>query len=518
MSEENELEFDSKETSTTQKKKDFSHPEQPGEEEIDEIIQKNKHRTAEALAQKILGYGEDLYKYEEEKEDLLNISEVKREQLIYSRDKARRDLIETLNNKLGDQAEGGDPDYLANSESDQEKKKRKRGYSNSSSSDSEIFRGKEYDSEDLDKSDKPIEFGDVKKFGLQVSREMFVQYLDEPFIKKLKGGLVKIMEFNEYKIRLIKEVVQAKKGEEYKVDDIKKFDYRLRLKPDQRKELMKNNIQFVSNQIISEEEFKEYKEEVISLGMELPTVEEAEFFAKKYKEEIIGYKKTDEDVKRMVQRKKSRRKNKYKVANYTRAREDLKRKIEYMSGLSVEKQGEKHDEELFELKSDLEKLEASYKDSIKKRFENSESSKMLEKINDRNLKENMNKEAMLKEKEEDGDNPYARQSCRPKTLWSTRRVDEEQVKVENTPKSGKKEDIFSTREKAEKERMERLKLSVQARKKMKSQSANVDFSFKEKEEANEEKMTLLLPQVFKVKPTKFMTLEEYYKRQAEKAK
>ena len=540
----------------------------------------------EELATRKLGYGRDFFKDQAEKDKMEQMPEIERENLLYNRGEERRELLETLRLKheqkqekrakenpakspektisrqrsssISSLSDGYDNESYTDRRSrsrnniQKPKKRKRRRYSDDSfiddNSDSEFanFSAKHrYGStrsdhghgDEDDSYEKLITIDDARR--MQVTRNMIVKYVEEPFLRELVRGFVRVSTGDDsiYRLCEIVDIIETRK--EYRVDDMKLVDRLLLLKYGKTEQEYK--ISVVSNQLVTNLEYNAWKTKMQEDNQEIQTQRDAEFFQKRIHDNVFNHVYTDEEVRQKVARKKARRKRRMKL-NYTIEKAELERRIKYYENDPVDGDVEQNRQKVLELKQELEELIRDHDLLVRNRRRNLISPG---KVNERNRLQNIReKEKISQERntsdktEEHVENPYARQPCRPKTLWSTASPtnkalnssegnQESSKNDSSTPSSSHNQnDSRSKKSDGSEVITERLARAAELNKRRelnKSTSVHNEVKLKidlkdknassSRTVSSPQKRKLLVPQKLKVQPKKFMSLAEYIRQQ-----
>jgi len=412
----------------------------------------------EAWCRKQLGYGADLYKDNKDRDKIERMSEMEREMKLYERSEKRRKLLDTFRLRQtkkrqakaqktvkGKRIGKGRKGKLSNQKVESRKKKPRYDDSEddisiSSMSDSDeesdefveeenrsekktgSKRGSKKASEDLQ-----IQFEDVKK--MQITRDMLVNWVDEPFFEQVIGGFVRLgigadpQTPDRIVYRMCEIEAITKTNVAYAVEKRKKVDKQLLLRHGRDKREFR--IEVISNGVLDETEFLAWRATMLKSRRKIPTKSDAEAYVKRISDTVKNYVYSESDVLRKVQRQKEIRN---KPVNITSEKEELKRRIKYFK-----EKGEL--DKVKPLQDQLERVTKEFNAVLEKK---NQSAKRLDTINARNKAKNIDAltdiyaartaKALSGEK-----NPYTRQACRPRLLWATRKKAEE-----NDPDAGDK--------------------------------------------------------------------------------
>lgn len=461
----------------------------------------------EDIAREKLGYDSSLIKNTTDEEKLNNMNEIEREKILFERGEQRNELVETLKrfdllhksslqSKSPSKTKPGDT-YSSGNESDDES-----FYSDTYESDGEDLKvntKKRKLARNNSLDDRVATFRELQQ--LQLSRSILLKYIDEPFYSQMVGGYVRVSGKAEKESEFFfGEILSIKPSKwEYKVETGQFVNKVLLVKYGNYEE--EHRITSVSNQNISYDEYKRWEDRMQKDNEEILTIAEAEFTVKKIKEGVINHVYTDKEVNIKVE-KKRRTRLKKKQINFTVEKKEILRKISSL------KQNGKTEEENFEnmrkLKFELQDVEERYQETLKRRRISQQSQRRINTKNDiKNSaamaalsKDKLTQEVVLK-------NPYARQPCRPRTLWST--------------SSPAQQNIISHETKVEVSNSKLKKVKSLLEKSTEDKEIKSDYLENVKsaiaENVSSEKYNLKTKQNFNQKPKALMSLEEYLTKQ-----
>ena len=419
----------------------------------------------EALCMKELGYGQNLYKNDEERQTFEAMPETEREKVLFERYEKRKSLLETLKlrqtqkaqtktktksrSKKGKKVRIKEPpkrqvssrkakELKAQAAAHKDMKKRRNRVvkSDDDSSNSSISSSSDSESDSNDKmsvdeeapGEKTAKAGEpqetVKKEGLVtladinrmlIKRDMIIKWIEEPFFNQIIGGFVRLSigsaDPNDPQVKVYRlcEIVGMKElSNPYQLEG-KHIDQELVLQF--AKDAKNWPVDRLSNQDITQSEFDYWAVRMHEAKQGLPTKDDADEFVQRVKDKIVNYVYTEEDILRKIERKKSRRR---RAVNLTAEIMDLKRRIKFHSDSGNHAEATKLKAELVRTQRHL--------DSVKRKKEESERA-MIE-INRRNFIKNETERERSRaqrkiKKNVNQDNPYVSIPCRPKNLWAT---------------------------------------------------------------------------------------------------
>eukprot|EP00511_Aplanochytrium_stocchinoi_P004611 CAMPEP_0204844048 /NCGR_PEP_ID=MMETSP1346-20131115/48334_1 /ASSEMBLY_ACC=CAM_ASM_000771 /TAXON_ID=215587 /ORGANISM="Aplanochytrium stocchinoi, Strain GSBS06" /LENGTH=592 /DNA_ID=CAMNT_0051983293 /DNA_START=279 /DNA_END=2058 /DNA_ORIENTATION=- len=467
---------------------------------------------AEAWCRKQLGYGADLYKDDRERETFEFLPEVEREMKLYERSEKYRKLLDTfklrqLKKKQNRQQNKGKGKRLGKARKgksalakDKHPRSKKTRFEDSDDDEDRVSISSMSDSDDADadfkqekeesnkgksnnKQSNPehlnVDLNDMRS--MQITRMMLLKLVDEPFFEKVVGGFVRLSlgtnpdKPNE-KIYRCCEIVEITPSHVVYSVEKKKVDKKLLLKF--AKQEREWPIERISNGEITKEEFGYWKSNMLENRRTIPTKVDAKAFTKRLADTVENYVYTESDVLRKVQRQKDIRS---KAVNITSEKEELKRRIKYFS-----EKGEH--EKLKPLDEELSRIEREYEVVLEQK---KEAGKTTDTINQRNKQKNIQAlkdiyAARAQKAKLAVSNPYARQACRPRLLWATRKKEEETNgdKAEEKTNGADGSKGNKNIEQLEKERIEQ---AITLKKKRAAAAAQIhDVAFKEAKETQEE--------------------------------
>ena len=415
--------------------------------------------NVEDICMKELGYGQNLYKNDEERQTFEAMPETEREKVLFERYEKRKALLETLKLRQTQKAQSKsktkkakkvrikDPprrqmssrkarelQAQAAAHKDMKKRRNRVVKSDDDSSDSSISSSSESDSESKDKmsvDEEPSKKvksresqGTVKKEGLVtladinrmlIKRDMVIKWIEEPFFNQIIGGFVRLSigsadpNDSQVKVYRLCEIVGMNElSTPYQLEG-KHIDQELVLQF--AKDAKNWPVDRLSNQDVTQAEFDYWVVRMGEAKQGLPTKDDADEFVERVTDKIFNYVYTDQDILRKIERKKSRRR---RAVNLTAEIMDLKRRIQFHtdSGNHVEAN---------KLKISLTRAQR-HLDEVKRKKE--EAVRAMTEINRRNFIKNeaereRSREQRKIKKDVNQDNPYVSIPCRPKNLWAT---------------------------------------------------------------------------------------------------
>jgi hypothetical protein len=259
---------------------------------------------------------------------------------------------------------------------------------------------------------REVELGDLN--AIHLSRDVLVQWADEPYFDQCIDGFVRLMigtkngesatGDREYRVCQVMQIGTS--GEPYKANG-ELLDVTLELEHGRFKREWR--LSQISNAPFLQSEFELWKDNMRKGKKKLPGKAAVARFAKKVRENVIEYKHTAEDAQRKVAKRKARRKS---VVNVAAEKAQLLRDMD----LAKERKDADKVREIENRLLEVEEFKEKKSQVVLKHFANTHA------INLRNNTTNMMARQAIAPVNSAGEtvwNPFARKPTRPINLWAT---------------------------------------------------------------------------------------------------
>ena len=423
----------------------------------------NKHRAKKG--EFAYGYTEEqLFKDEEEKKKIFELSELEKEKILYNRvtqlniEKERKELLskhpendekKNKNNNLSNESEsemgeiGKDDDYSGENKSEK-KFNRSPSYSDSIS---DIIK-----SEDEEEKEKKFELTLTDIENIKVSRQFCEKYYDyNIFDENIKNAFVRINYSSKgnissvksgYIIGTIKEVV-IDNEKPYNFNGIQCYKYFKIVHINNEKTF---SLSFISNKKITENEFNEWKKRMEDNNLKLPNKDDLKII-KDNLNKIINHKISDEEInKRYDEKLETKIKNRDGNINITQQLDLLYQKYYSAKAKYNETNDKKYLNVIHKVEPEIKSLEQMRDERDKKEKKRAELDVVaninIKKI-EKQIEDDKRYSKLLLQKKRQR-NQFTRKNCNPKNLYE---VDYDEKEDENKEKEEKKEEIHKNEKK-----------------------------------------------------------------------